>query len=280
MSMRIAVVQTSYDGERPSVAEQVDAVASWVGDHLRGEEIDLLVLPELWPVGAFRPRTWQERAEALDGPIVAAMAGLARSLDTVVHLGALIERAADDRLYNTAVVLGRDGDLLATYRKIHRMRAGGLEAEILAPGTQIGVVDLPLRDGTTLRTGLATCYDLRFPELFRAMVDEGAEAFVVPASWPQIRARAWEVLLRARAVEDQALVVGASAVGTDGKTQMAGRSAVVDPAGTDLAVAGTGPGVLVVDVDLDELRAARASFPVLNDRRIRVQPGALAGPDL
>ena len=274
--MKIAVVQTSYDDDAP-LPELLRAVSERSVSRLEGEDVDLIVLPELWAVGAFRAKVWAERAESIDGPTVSAMAEVARRCGAVVHVGAIIERDEHGELHNTAVVLGPDGEVLTTYRKLHLMRAGGSEADLLTAGTRLGVFDLPLRDGTTLRTGLATCYDLRFPELFRLLVDAGAEAVIVPASWPKARLAAWSAFLRARAAENQLLVVGAGAAGTDGRTPMAAHSAVIDATGTELAVAGESAEILVAHADPAAAREFRESFPVLTDRFILVEAPPTAG---
>lgn len=263
--MRVAAVQFAYDDatDEARLERACDLVRAQQG-------ADLVVLPELWPVGAFRTGRWPERAETVDGPTVQALSEAATDVGAVVHVGSIIERDEHDRLHNTAVVVGPDGARIAVYRKIHRFAAGGREAELLEPGQDIVVIDLPLRDGSTLRTGLSTCYDLRFPELYRAQsaADDagGAELFVVPASWPKIRRQAWGLLLAARAAENQCAVVGVNAVGLDGKAEMGGHSVVLDAWGEPLAQAGEDETVLTCEIDLDEIREARRTFPVLDDR--------------
>jgi predicted amidohydrolase len=125
------------------------------------------------------------------------------------------------------------------------------------------------------RIGLAVCYDLRFPELFRAMVDQGAEVFVVPAAWPAARTEHWRLLLRARAVENQAYVVACNGSGSADGTTLAGRSTIIDPWGELVAEVGLGPAVLRGGVDLGHLEACRAAFPALADRRATSAQGAL-----
>jgi len=192
-----------------------------------------------------------------------------------VHAGSLVERAAPGAprgasgrgLWNTSVVIGTDGNLLATYRKIHRFGFGDGEPRLIEAGEDVVTLDLPL-DGTLVRTGLATCYDLRFPELFRLLLDAGCRLVVVPAAWPQARVEAWELLGRARAMENQVVLVACNTGGTHCGVQMGGCSQVVAPDGTVLARAGTGEQVLVVEVDLDEVDRWRDRFPVLADRRL------------
>ncbi|MDD2858840.1 MAG: hypothetical protein PHU75_09220, partial [Candidatus Nanopelagicales bacterium] len=122
-------------------------------------------------------------------------------------------------------------------------------------------------------SGLATCYDLRFPELFRLLTDEGAEAMVVPSGWPTARIEHWDVLLRARAIENQAWVLGCNAIGMQGpegsQVELGGHSQVVSPSGEVIAKAGAQELVLTAQVDASAASAVRAAFPVLRDIRIR-----------
>jgi predicted amidohydrolase len=224
---------------------------------------DLVVLPELWPQGGFTYQRWAEDAEPLDGPTVAALSAAARELGAHVHGGSIIERAEDGALYNTSFLLGPDGALLASYRKIHLFGFAEGEPALLTAGTSVVVVDTALG-----RLGLATCYDLRFPELFRALVDGGAELVLLPAAWPAARVGHWSLLARARAVEDQVVVVAANTSGAQAGKTMGGFSVVVDAQGTVLAEAGSQADVLSVEVDLADVRAWRQRFPVLADRRL------------
>jgi predicted amidohydrolase len=118
--------------------------------------------------------------------------------------------------------------------------------------------------------GFSTCYDLRFPEIYRLLLDGGAELVVVPAGWPTPRLEHWRLLLRARAIENQVFVVGCNAAGSDGAVVYGGHSAVIDPWGAVLAEAGDGEEVLTVDVDLGSVAKIREEFPILRDRRLGV----------
>lgn len=269
------VLQVAYGDDEP-VSERVERVAALVREQ-RGA--DLVVLPELWAHGGFAYRTWAERAEPVDGPTMDAMAKAARDAGVVLHAGSVVERlprdAAPDAdrgregrgLWNTSVVLGPGGERLATYRKIHRFGFGAGEPTLLEAGEQIVAPALPLA-GTEVTTGLATCYDLRFPEMFRRLVDAGARLVLVPAAWPVARVEAWSLLGRARAIEDQVVLVQCNTAGTHAGVTMGGRSQVVDAAGAVLAEAGDAEGVLAVDVDLDAVDDWRERFPVLADRRL------------
>lgn len=269
--MRIHVLQVAYGDEEP-VAERIARVA----DLVRAQAgADLVVLPELWAAGGFSYREWAERAESVDGPSVRAIAAAAAEVGAVVHAGSIVERAPSGApaadlgetgrgLWNTSVLLAPDGGRLATYRKIHRFGFGGGEPKLLEAGTD--VVTVPLPDGTV--AGLATCYDLRFPEQFRMLVDAGARLVILPAAWPAPRVEAWRLLGRARAIENQFVLVQCNTAGTHAGVTMGGYSQVVDATGAVVAEAGTGEEVIRVDLDVDEVDRWRAAFPVLADRRL------------
>lgn len=232
---------------------------------------DLVVLPELWPVGAFAADRFADEAEQVaDGPTARAMAAAARDAGVWLHAGSIVERAAGpegERLYNTSLVFGPDGALRATYRKIHRFGFDEGEAALMAPGEETVTVRHP--DAVL---GLATCYDLRFPELFRALVDAGTELVVLPAGWPAARLAHWRVLVQARAVESQAYVLACGTAGSTAGVEQAGHSMVVDPWGEILAEAGPDEEALTVDLDPARVAATRAEFPVLRDRVLPFPP--------
>jgi predicted amidohydrolase len=253
--VRVHVVQVAY-GDDESLDQRVARVAGLV----RGQRgADLVVLPELWPQGGFSYDRWDGQAQPLDGPVVRALQEATRDLGARVHMGSLVERDETGRLFNTSVLLGGDGAVLATYRKIHLFGFGEGEPKLITPGDSLVV-----HDGL----GLATCYDLRFPELFRGLLGAGAEVVLMPAAWPAKRVAHWRLLAQARAVEDQVYVVACNTGGRHAGVAMGGGSIVVDPWGSVLAEAGTGEEVLVVDVDRDLVGRTRASFPVLADRRL------------
>lgn len=224
---------------------------------------DLVVLPELWPVGAFAFDDFAARAESLDGPTATAMSAAARDAGVWLHAGSVVERDEEGRLYNTSLLFGPDGVLHRTYRKIHRFGFDRGEAVLMAAGREIVTARL---DGPGASLGLATCYDLRFPEQFRLLVDAGAELLVVPAGWPARRRAHWSLLARARAVESQAYVLACGTAGTHAGVEQAGYSVVVDPWGEVLAEAGAGEQALTADIDLDRVAATRDQFPALRDR--------------
>lgn len=254
------MIQLAY-GDDETVEERRSRVQGLIRDN---EGADLVVLPELWAPGGFAYRQWEERAESVDGPTITAVAEAAAEIGAVVHAGSIIERTAEG-LYNTSVVLGPTGEQLAVYRKIHRFGFGVGEPTLLQPGKDVVTVDVTL-DGAPARIGLATCYDARFPELFRALLDRDATVAIIPAAWPMPRVEAWRLFTRARAGENQFLTVACNTAGTHANHRMGGHSAVISPDGTVLAEAGTGEETLQVDVPLSQVAELRERFPVLRDR--------------
>ncbi|WP_371528146.1 carbon-nitrogen family hydrolase [Streptomyces sp. NBC_01283] len=258
--MRASLIQIAVD-EGESVNSRRSRVSSLVREVAASERPDLVVLPELWTTGAFAYESFASEAEPLEGPTYEVMAKAASDAGAWLHAGSIPEQDAAGDLYNTSLVFSPEGELAASYRKIHRFGFDKGEAVLMGAGTELTTVRLP---STTL--GLATCYDLRFPELFRGLVDAGAEMFVVPAGWPARRREHWTLFARARAVEDQVFVLACGTGGTHAGVPQAGHSIVVDPWGEVLAEAGDGEEVLTVELDPAKVAATREQFPALKDR--------------
>jgi predicted amidohydrolase len=210
-------------------------------------------------------------AEPLDGPWAAAVAAIADRTGLLVAAG-MFTPADDGRVHNTLLLTG--GGHHVAYRKIHLFDAFGFaESATVAPGRELVV--LPVGDVTL---GLATCYDVRFPELFRALADRGADVVLLPASWgagPGKREQ-WELLVRARALDSTSWVVAcgqadptASGITPSPKAPTGiGHSLVADPYGREVAALDAGPGLLVVDIDRTLVDTARKEIPVLANRRL------------
>ncbi|MEO7070541.1 MAG: carbon-nitrogen family hydrolase [Nostocoides sp.] len=267
--MRVALIQVAY-GDAEPVEDRIDRVAGLVRAQVGA---DLVVLPELWAPGGFAYRAWEDRAESLDGPTASAMSAAAQDAGVLLHAGSIVERLASPGpsgqwLSNTSLVFGPDGARVALYRKIHRFGFAAGEPALMAAGED----PLVVVDVAGGRLGLTTCYDLRFPELYRAQLDAGATVFVIPAAWPMVRVGHWTLLGRARAVENQCWVLACNTAGTHAAHEMGGHSQIVDPTGVVVAEAGVDEEVLVADVDLDRVRSWRTDFPVDADRRINPPP--------
>ncbi|GGR67655.1 MULTISPECIES: carbon-nitrogen family hydrolase [Streptomyces] len=261
--MRASLIQAAVD-EREPVGSRRQRLAALVREQSGS---DLVVLPELWTTGAFAYEEFGREAEPLEGPTYEAMAEAASDAGVWLHAGSIPERDPEGPLYNTSLVFSPTGELAAAYRKIHRFGFDKGEAVLMGAGRDLVTVRLP---DTTL--GVATCYDLRFPELFRALVDAGAETLVIPAGWPERRRAHWTLLARARAVENQAFVLACGTAGTHAGVPQAGHSIVVDPWGEVLAEAGSGEEVLTVDIDPAKPAATREQFPALKDRVLGLEP--------
>ena len=268
--MKVALIQLETVLERTPRHTRLRAAGQIMEAAEDGLGSQLVVLPELWAHGAFDPKPWPELAEPVDGEIATAMRGAAQSNGIVLHAGSIVERAADGGYYNTSLVYDVDGEPLAAYRKIHRFGFDQGEAAFMAPGTDL--VTFELRDALTRQpvttVGLATCYDLRFPELFRKLVDAGAKVVVIPAAWPARRREHWRTLLQARAIENQVFVLACAAVGTQADLEMSGHSMVVDPWGEILAEGGEDEEIVYADIDPGYVDETRERFPVLRDRRL------------
>jgi predicted amidohydrolase len=260
-SVRVSLLQIDIDPDE-TVEARRERVAALVREQAGS---DLVLLPELWPVGAFASDTFEAEAEPVLGPTAEVMSAAVLDAGVWLHAGSIVERGPGSQLYNTSLVFSPDGELRVRYRKIHRFGFDRGEAALMAAGDEIVTAELP--QGTL---GLATCYDLRFPELFRRLVDAGAGLFAIPAGWPELRREHWTLLARARAVESQAYVLACGTAGTHAGVLMAGRSLVVDPRGAVLAEAGAGEEILTVDLDPALVTKTRADFPVLRDRVLAV----------
>ncbi|MFI7578724.1 carbon-nitrogen hydrolase family protein [Micromonospora sp. NPDC049497] len=265
--MRVAVCQLNARDDRKVNLEAAEGLL----ERAAAGGADLAVLPEY--VDYLGPAARLPEPEAVDGEVGQFFAGVARRLGMWVIAGSFHERGPDpEHTWNTSLVFDRSGALAASYRKIHLYdveipgRVSYLESATVAPGDQPVVVDV---EG--LRVGLSICYDLRFPELYRRLATEGgAQLLVVPAAFMMHTGRDhWEVLLRARAIENQCFVAAAGQTGDHEPARTCfGRSMVVDPWGTVLTQVPDGPGVAIAELDLDRLHTIRAELPSLANRRL------------
>ena len=261
MTVRVALLQVSVSDEE-APADRVRRVLDLVRE--QRSLADLAILPELWHVGAFALASARANAEPLDGALVAQIRSAAADAGVWLHAGSFAELdPVSGNRYNTSVLLSPDGAVVATYRKQHLFGWEGGESSVMSAGTGLSVAQTPLGP-----TGLVTCYDLRFPELFRALVAQGAATFLLTSGWPAERIEHWSVLARARAIENQAWVVACNTAGTHNGVRMGGRSLVVDPMGAVVVEAGEYEQVLYADLDPDVATKWRESFPVLADRRL------------
>ena len=271
--MRVAAVQLTSTADFDGNLDRADRLTRAAA----ADGAQLVVLPEKWnALGSGDALV--AGAQSIDGPAITWARGAARELGIELVAGSISERVeSEQRLRNTSVHVGVDGELRATYRKVHMFDVvieGTVynESEHEEPGEELVVS--PTADGVEL--GLSICYDVRFPELYRILAIRGARIFTVPSAFtvPTTRDH-WEILLRARAIEDQAFVVAANQIGEHAPgLRSGGRSMIVDPWGIVLALAADRECHGVADLDLDAQARMRRDLPALANRR----PGAYSWP--
>jgi len=270
--LRAAAVQLNSNSDKARNLETAERLVRAAA----ADGAQLVALPEKWNLLAGGEEL-VAGSEPLDGPSLTAARGWARELGIALLAGSISEQG-EDKAFNTSVLVGSDGDDIAIYRKIHMfdVDAGGVayrESEHEAPGTEI--VTAPLGE---VVLGLSVCYDLRFPELYRILAVRGARILAVPSAFTRATGRDhWEVLLRARAIENQAFVLAPNQVGeAPPHFSSFGHSAIVDPWGEVLAIAPDGECFVAAELDLTAQDRVRESLPSLANRR----PQAYVWPQL
>jgi len=280
--MRAAAIQMNSTGDRPRNRATADRLVRAAA----ADGATLVVLPEKWnALGSAEQLA--AAAEPLDGPSTTWARELARELGIDLVAGSIVEEPvparAGGKRFNTSVHVGPDGEVKAVYRKLHLfdVEVGGVayrESDGEDPGEEVVTTTLAGRDGAPgAELGMAICYDLRFPELFRILTLRGARVLALPSAFTLATTRDhWEALLRARAIENQCFVVAANQIGEHlpGKAS-GGRSMVVDPWGIVLATAADDEGCALAELDFARQDAIRARLPALAHRR----PGAYVWPD-
>ena len=267
--MRAAAIQMCSSDD---VAANLRAAAALVAEAAHAGA-ELVALPENFAY-LRREGTPIPCAQPLDGPIVEALREWARAHRIWLLGGSFAEAVPrDERVHNTSVLLAPDGRLAAVYRKIHLfdvdLRAQGgsshRESAAVAPGSDVVVAETPFGG-----VGLSVCYDVRFPELYRALVARGARFLMVPSAFARETGRDhWEVLLRARAIENQCFVIAPAQWGQHSPDRAShGRALIADPWGVLLGVAPDRPAVVIADCDLAQQDRVRASLPALAHRRL------------
>jgi predicted amidohydrolase len=269
--MKLALAQLEI--ESGAVETNVEQACEAIRSAANGGA-DLVVLPELFTVGYFAFDAYARSAEGLDGPILSRIGRLAREEGVYVLAGSVVEDLAataaidgttppaGDGLANTAVLFDASGQRQAVYRKRHLFGYDSQEATLLTPGESAGIADVG-----DFRLGITTCYDLRFPEQYRRLLDRSVDLFVVVSAWPYPRLEHWQTLPRARAIENLAYVATVNGTGAFDDATLLGRSTLYDPWGTPVAAAGEGPTIVFGTLDPSEIERVRESFPALEDCR-------------
>ncbi len=257
-----------------NLAENLDSAAALINE-AAAQGAELAVLPEYFPIISDNERDkFACREQFGNGPIQEFLASAA-SRHKLWLMGGSIPLDSGDpaRVYNSCLLYSPDGKVVARYEKIHlfdvKVDPSGKEtyneSSTIAPGSKVVVAETPFA-----RIGMSICYDLRFPELYRSMLEQDISLITVPSAFTWTTGkRHWELLLRARAVENLCYVIAANQGGQNTPRRATwGHSMIIDPWGEILATVETGPGVACADLDLDKLRSLRISFPVLQHRKL------------
>ncbi|OAQ52048.1 apolipoprotein N- acyltransferase [Natrinema mahii] len=268
-SLSIALAQIRVEaGEVEANVDRALAAIARAAD--RGA--DLVALPELFSVGYFAFDLYARTAEPFAGETFGRLREAAADHGVAILAGTIVEdlaatdsvpTPADDGLANTAALFDSDGDLRLVYRKHHLFGYESAESELLVPGERLETATI---GGLTV--GVTTCYDLRFPELYRRLVDDGVELVLVPSAWPYPRIEHWQTLSRARAIENQAYVATINGAGEFDDATLLGRSSVYDPWGVALSSSGDEPALVTAEIDPATVASVREEFPALRDRRL------------
>ena len=228
--------------------------------HAAGSGADLICFPEQFATG-WDPRSGKH-VQKIDGSTVSFLCQIARD-HTIGILGSFREQN-DPFPKNTVVAIGSDGHILETYSKMHLFSPGD-EDRGFTPGTELGLFTIG-----TLRCGIAICYDLRFPDLFRIYAQNGVQAVFIPAAWPKSRIRHWELFIQARALENQMYVIGINTTGVTPVDSYAGASMTADPQGSVICRANEAEQLLFCDLDPSAVDEARNCLQVANDRKDQI----------
>jgi omega-amidase len=254
-ALRVVVAQLEITLGEPdrniSRARELLAVA-------KQRDAQLVLLPELWTTGYDLEHAAEHSLNLTSDP-ENVLSQLAREFDVYI-CGSTLENK-DGKFFNTQTIYSRTGELVGLYRKLHLFGALN-EPKFLSAGDRPVVVSLPWG-----QTGLAVCYDLRFPEMFRSYAIAGARLMLISAEWPHPRLEHWRTLLRARAIENQAFVVACNAVGETNGNVFFGHSMIINPWGEVLTEAGESQTTLFAELDLAQVDQIRSQYPVLADRR-------------
>ena len=266
--MKLVLAQLAL--EAGDVDDNVERALDAIRD-AADRDADLVVLPEIFNVGYFAFDLYNRYAEPLEGPTLSRISEAAAEHGVGILAGSIVEdlaetesaeTPADEGLANTSVFFDREGRRRAVYRKHHLFGYGSRETELLVPGESLGLAEF---EGFTL--GMTTCYDLRFPELYRDLAEAGATLVAVPSAWPYPRVEHWQLLSRTRAIENQLYVATCNGSGEFEDTTLLGRSTVIDPWGTVLAGSHDEPALVTAEIDPERVTNVREEFPAWRDRR-------------
>lgn len=244
---------------QPGDVEQNAAIFEQYAAEAARRGSSLVIFPELWSTGYVLEHA-HDYASPLGEGMFERIADVANRHHTTI-IGSILEQR-DNEVANSAAIMSPDGEILDVYRKVHLFRLFD-EEKYLQEGDAPVSLDMPWG-----KTGVAICYDLRFPELFRRYsVQDDVRVIIIPAEWPLVRIEHWRTLLMARAIENQCYVIACNSAGKSGETVFGGHSMIIDPWGKIVVEAGENPQLITATIDLDLVDEARRKIPVFEDIR-------------
>ncbi len=245
-----------FDVLKGQVQTNMDTILGYI-DNLSNQGVHLAVLPEMFSC-SFDNKHLKDHSKKTDG-VILQLSEIAK--ENKIAITGSLPFQIKDRIFNTMVFIDTDGVLSGSYQKLHLFKLTK-EDHYYAAGNQVGVIDTSFG-----KIGLMICYDLRFPELARAQVLKDVEMILVCAQWPTPRVNHWQALLKARAIENQAYVIGTNRTGQEDGLAFPGMSMMVDPLGNIVSNAGDAQGIGWGDIDLEMVGKTRATIPCMTDRR-------------
>lgn len=250
--VKVAIVQVGIDDSK-NKAEKLAEVKSLVKSL---ESPDFVVLPELWTVGFYCMDLYHSTSEEVGGETTVALSDLARSRRIYLFSGSMIEKDGDD-YYNTALLFDRGGNIIAKYRKIHLFAA---ERNYIKRGNKLAIADTEFG-----KMGISICYDIRFPEIYRSLIERGAETIVNCAAWGYPRVEHWNMLNQVRAIENQVIWLMSSCAGSSRGNLFIGRSMMLDPWGTIVRGSDEKPCLLEATLAPEKIEGIREVFTAVKD---------------
>ena len=225
---------------------------------------DLILLPEIWNIGWFSFDQYYKESETVEGETVSRMREMARKVKAYMYAGSFVEKRGD-QYFNTGVFLNPNGEIMAQYSKMHLFKNLTQEGDLLKPGNEI--VTVKTEHGVM---GLSICYDIKFPELYRKLVDDGAEILLCILAWAYPRLEQYVATQHVRAYENLSYFITCNGTGFNRGFQYMGHSMIVDPWGAIVAGGGDKEYIVTADIDVEFVRQSRKEFPALEHRRLKV----------
>lgn len=264
MSRIVKVLGVQTEPDTTDKQANLDRLERMLEDHAWFKP-DLVVMPEVFNVGIVSPEVARKTAEHVPGKTYEKMSEWAKSLNSYMVGGSIIELCDDGKCRNSSILFDRDGKAICNYYKQHMFNYyGSNEGEFNVAGNETVLAKTPIGN-----IGMTICFDLRFTELYRTLAENGADIIVVPAAWPYPRLDHWVTLNKARAIENSCFIVAVNQVGVVSPRRMnVGNSMVIDPWGSIVAGSGEKEAVMMAEIDLDQVVKLRRDFPLLEDRNM------------